>query len=207
MFGTLAMVLVWGGSVESYRAAGRRVGPSLPPPCPRCGQPTVFWSGYVRHLRVGFDPDSGVGRIVPLWVRRVHCRRCRLTPGMLPAFCLSRRLDEVSVIGLTLARVVEGQPVAAAAALMAVARSTARGWVCRFQAVAGVIAGRFASLAVELGSGPFDLDARPARAALQAIGRAWQAARRLRVGNVVGLWRFAAVVSGGALLATNRSPP
>ena len=205
---TVAIVLGWAGSVESYQAAGRQVGPSAPPDCPRCQGPTVFWSGYERELRLAFDPDAAVVvRIVRIWVRRVHCRHCRTTPGLLPAFCLSRRLDEVAVIGVALARVVEGRAVAEVAQFVAVARSTARGWVGRFQQRAVAVAATFASLALSWGSGPFDLPVEPTRAALVAVGRAYAAAHRRLAGNVVALWCFVAAVSGGALLTTNRSPP
>jgi hypothetical protein len=148
-----------------------------------------------------------VGRILRIWIRRVHCRRCGTSPGLLPAFCLSRRLDEVAVIGLAVVWVVQGRPVAAAAGVLAVARSTVRGWLVRFGERAGELTAIFASLAVSLGSGPFDLPTIPARAAVLAIGRAFAAARKRLAGNVMALWRFVAAVSGGAALAANRSPP
>ncbi|HEU5001680.1 MAG TPA: hypothetical protein VFW71_02730 [Actinomycetota bacterium] len=168
----------------------------------------VFWSGYERDLRLGFDPDGGgASRHLRIWVPRVHCPSCGATPGLLPAFCLARRLDEVEVIGLALVWVVDGRMVAAAAALLAVARGTLRGWVARFAYRAQGIAYRFAGLAIEWGSEVFDLPAPPTRAAIEAIGRAFEAARRRLAGNVVPLWRFVCAVSGGAVLATNRSPP
>jgi hypothetical protein len=113
----------------------------------------------------------------------------------------------VEVVGTVIAAVAAGATVAAAAEEQAIPRSTARGWISRFAERAPGIASRFASLAIDLGSGPFSLSAQPARAAVEAIGRALQAARRKRAGNVVGVWRFVSVVSGGALLATSKSPP
>lgn len=168
----------------------------------------ILWSGYERELRLGFDPDAGpTRRHVRIWVRRVHCNHCGITPSLLPSFCLSRRLDEVAAIGLAVVWVVSGRAVAAAAVMLAVARSTVRGWIVRFFERAPGIAYRFAGLAIEWGSEVFDLGPPPARAALEAIGRAYKAARRRLAGNVVSLWRFVSAVSGGAVLATNRSPP
>ena len=195
-------------SVEEYKAAGHNVKPEVPPDCPTCGEAMIFWSGYERDVRIAFDPDApSCQRYARIWIPRVHCERCEITPGLLPAFCLSRRLDEVGVIGATLAAVAAGGPVAAAAAMQAVPRSTAKGWTSRFAEAAHAIAARFASVAISLGSGPFDLSAQPLTAAVEAIGRAFDAAMKRLAGNVVGVWRFVVVVSGGALLATNRSPP
>ena len=204
----MAIVVAWAGSVESYQAAGREIRPAEPPRCPRCRGTTIFWSGYERSVRLGFDPAAGgVSRHVRIWVPRVHCPGCGATPGLLPAFCLARRLDEVEVIGLALVWVVAGRPVAMVAVLLAIARSTVRGWVACFAYHAPGIAYRFAGLAIEWGSEVFDLGSPPARAALEAIGRAYGAVRGRLAGNVVTLWRFVSAVSGGAVLATNRSPP
>lgn len=167
----------------------------------------IFWSGYWRLLRRGFDPGATTGRLLRIWVARVHCKACGHSPGLLPEFCLSRRLDEVEVIGLAVVWVVGGRAVAAVAALLAVARSTVRGWIARFAVNAQSIVYRFAGLAVEWGAGDFDLPAAAATAAVEAIGRAYEAASRRLAGNVSALWRFVSAVSGGAALVTNRSPP
>jgi hypothetical protein len=167
----------------------------------------IFWSGYHRRVRIAFNPESATKRYVVIWVPRVHCKRCGIAPGLLPAFCLSHRLDEVEVVGLALVWVTHGRPVAAVAALLAVPRSTARGWIKAFLQRAAAITAVFTSLAIAQGSDAFDLPATPARAAVEAIGRAYDTVRRRLAGNVVGVWRFASVVSGGVLLATNRSPP
>lgn len=205
---TLVIVVAWADSVEAYRAAGRKVGPEVAPDCPRCNVLMTFWSGYERDLRLEFDPDAAdTRRHVRIWVRRVHCRQCGITPGLLPAFCLSRRLDEAEVIGVAIVLVVAGRPVAAVAALLAVPRSTVRGWAKAFFEAAVAIAALFASLAIAQGGAAFDLPAHPARAAVEAIGRAFDAAQRRRSGNLLGIWRFSSVVSGGALIATNRGPP
>ena len=204
----MAIVCASVGSVETDGAAGRGVRPGAPPNCPRCGGPMVFWSGYQRDVRSAFDPDAfGAQRVVRIWVPRVRCKACGHAPGLLPWFCLTRRLDVVEVIGSVIAAVAGAVPVAAAAAMQAVPRSTARGWTTRFAQRASGIAARFAGVAIGWGSGPFDPPAHPPTAALEAIGRAFAAARRRLAGNVAGVWRFASVISGGALLATNRSPP
>jgi hypothetical protein len=167
----------------------------------------IFWSGYWRWVRVGFDPDALTKRRLRIWVPRVRCNHCKNAPGLLPAFCLSRRLDEADVIGVAIVRVVSGRPVAAVAALLAVPRSTARGWVVAFLGRAVAITAVFASEAIAQGSTDFDLSPVPAVGAVEAIGRAYDAVRRRLAGNVVGLWRFVSVVSGGALIATNKDPP
>jgi hypothetical protein len=177
------------------------------PNCPTCGELMAFFSGYEREVRLAFGPEDEADRRQRIWIRRAYCKHCRSAPGLLPSFCLSRRLDIVEVVGAVMAAVAGGVPAAAAAEKQAIPRSTARGWIRRFAEQAPGITARFASLAIELGSGAFDLSARPARAAVEAIGRAWDMARARLAGNVVGVWRFASVVSGGALLATNRSPP
>jgi hypothetical protein len=168
----------------------------------------VFWSGYERDVRSAFDPDAvGTQRVVRIWVARVRCKVCGHAPGLLPSFCLTRRLDVVEVIGSVIAAVAGGVTVTAAAALQAVPRSTARGWTIRFAQRASDIAARFASVAIGWGSGAFDPPAHPPAAALEAIGRAFAAAAMRLAGNIVGVWRFASAISGGALLVTNKSPP
>jgi hypothetical protein len=202
----MAIVCPWAASVEAWISAGRDV--EIPrPDCPSCGQPMIFSSGYERSLRLAFDPDAGLSRPQRLWVPRVRCRSCGIAPGLLPAFCLLRRLDEAKVIGTVVASVAAGGPAAAAAAEAAVPRSTARGWAARFAQRAPVLAAGFASLAIALGAPAFDLPAHRPRAASEAIGRAWDAAVRRLGGNVVGLWRFASIVSGGALIASTTDPP
>jgi hypothetical protein len=203
------LAIVQGGTlpVETHAGAGRDVKPAVAPNCPLCGILMIFWSGYWRWVRIAFDPDAARKQRLRIWVPRVHCKRCGATPGLLPAFCLSRRLDEVEVIGLALVRVVAGRPVATVAALLAVPRSTARGWVIAFVGRAVAITAVFASEAIAQGSTDFDLSPVPAVGAVEAIGRAYDAVRRRLAGNVVGLWRFVSVVSGGALIATNKDPP
>ena len=167
----------------------------------------IFWSGYWRWVRISFDPGAVTKRRLRIWVPRVRCRYCKATPGLLPAFCLSRRLDEVDVIWLALVWVIAGRAVAAVAALLAVPRSTTRGWVIAFFGRAVAITAVFASLAIAQGAEAFDLATTPAVAAVEAIGRAYAAVRRRLAGNIVGLWLFASVVSGGMLITTNKDPP
>lgn len=179
----------------------------MAPVCPGCGGLMIFWASYQRWVRVGFDPASSTPRRLRIWIPRVRCRRCKTAPGLLPAFCLSRRLDEVEVIGVALVWVVAGRPAAAVAALLAVPRSTARGWISVFLRQAVTIAAAFASLAIDLGCDGFDPPLEPGRRAVEAIGRAYDAARRRLSGNVPGVWRWASVVSGGKLITTNKDPP
>ncbi len=164
-------------------------------------------SGYERNLRLAFDEDLSRQRIRRLWVPRVRCRNCRIAPGLLPAFCLLRRLDPVEVIGGVLASVATGHPVAGAAGKQAIPRSTARGWIDRLKERAPSVAAGFSSLAVSLGDASFDLGTHRPRAAMEAIGAAWHAASARLGGRCLALWRFASVVSGGALIGAATDPP
>src|SRR5260370_15514382 len=166
----------------------------------------TFSSGYERDVRTPFRPEVGVGRRQRIWIGRGCCRQCGSAPGILPSFCLRRRLDVVEVVGTVIAAVAGGTPVAAAAEEQAIPRSTARGWISRFAERAPGIANRFASLAIDLGSGPFSLSSPPATRAVEAVGRALQAARRKRAGNVRGVWRIGVVVSGGVARRSQPSP-
>jgi hypothetical protein len=186
-------------SVDEYRAGGRDV--VVPrPACPGCATPMSFWSGYERSLRCG-------GRCLRLWVRRARCGPCRASHVLLPSFCLVGRLDVGEVIGEVVAGVVgDGGGVRPVATRVEVPHTTARDWVRRFARRAGVVAAGFAALVVELSGWAPRLPAGAARGALAAIRLAFSAARA-RAGPVLpGLWGFAALVSGGRLLAANSDP-
>src|SRR5258708_20106474 len=146
----------------------------------------TFSSGYEREVRRPFAPEAGADRGQRIWIRRAYCRHCRSAPGILPSFCLSRRLDVVEVVGTVIAAVAGGAPVAVAAEEQAIPRSTARGWISRFAERAPGIANRFASLAIDLGSGPFSLSSRPARPAVQAVGPPFRAAQPHPAGHAPG---------------------
>ncbi|MGH9118369.1 MAG: hypothetical protein ACRD0A_11010 [Acidimicrobiales bacterium] len=195
------MAIVWACalSVDEYRGAGRDV--VVPrPACPGCAASMSFWSGYERSLRCG-------GRCLKLWVRRARCGSCRASHVLLPSFCLVGRLDEVEAIGEVVAVVVgDGGGVRPVAAGVEVPHTTARDWVRRFRRRAEVVAAGFAALVVELSGWAPRLAAETARGALAAIWLAFSAAGARAGPLLPGLWGFAALVSGGRLLAANSDP-
>ncbi|HWE67928.1 MAG TPA: DUF6431 domain-containing protein [Acidimicrobiales bacterium] len=186
-------------NVESYEAAGRNVGTPLRA-CPDCGGPLILWSGYGRYVR-------GRERVHRIWIRRCRCRPCARSHALIPSFLLVRRVDPAAVIGAGLARSVWGLGLRSVAAALEVPHTTVRGWRWRFRARAPVLAAGFGSLAVALGGAALELSAHPEAAALEALAGAWDRARIRLGGSIPGPFGFASVVSGGALLATNTTPP
>lgn len=158
----------------------------------------IFWSGYSRTVRN--DDDRRI------WVRRSRCVPCRASHGVLPAFCLLRRLYGVEVIGPSVEEIVDGTPAREVSENSGFPYTTIRDWRRRHRDRAPVLAAGFAALAVELGAGAPELAAVSERAALQALDHAWATARS-RFGAVAGRWRFWSVVSGGEALSTTTHPP
>jgi len=188
-------------SVDAYASVGKNV--EVPrPDCPDCSAAMIFWSGYLRPLRV-------LGTCVRLFVRRARCRSCAVTHALLPAFVLSKRLDAAETVGETIEAVIEGRSgVRPVAWTLGVPHTTARGWLRRFVERSGEIAMSFTALAIDLGA------AEPSRSPLSgppgavgALGRAFAAACTLPGWVLLGAWRFSSVVSGGRLLATNTISP
>ena len=186
--------------VDAYVAAGRRV--EVPrPDCPSCGAPMTFWSGYRRYVRVG-------GRCRKIFVPRLRCGRCGVSHVLLPAFVLAWRLDVAGTAGAVIGQVAAGVcGVRPAAARAGVPHTTARGWVRRFSGRAVELGVGFAALAVELGGEPLVPAADAGRFALAAIGAAFEAAAELPGWLALGRWRFASAVSGGRLIAANKTSP
>ena len=196
------MSIVWpcGLSVDAYAAAGRNV--EVPrPDCPRCFVPMVMWSGYERSVREA-------GLCVKIFCHRARCSSCRVSDVLLPSFVLVGRLDVAETVGAVITAVVSGasgvRPVARAAE---VPHTTARGWCWRFGARAADLAVSFAALSVEISGAVMTPGSSRANDALAAIRAAFDAACDLPGWLVLGLWRFASVVSGGGLIATNTNMP
>lgn len=198
MTSTVAIVRPTTLDVDTYAAAGREVEVSRAD-CPACGRPMIFWSGYPRDVRAGV-----VRRI---WIRRLKCTSCRITHAVVPVFCLLRRLDAVEVIGAGLEEGGAGRGKRAVAEILDVPHTTVRDWWRRFAERAAVVAAAAGAIAVSLGDPAPALSGDPPRAALDALTAAHDAARR-RLGPAVGpRWRYAALISGGELLATTTHPP
>jgi hypothetical protein len=191
-------VIVWpcGLDVSTYAALGRDVTPPRVP-CPRCGGPTGPWSGYLRHLR-----DAELHRI---FVPRVRCRRCGATAALLPWFVTPFRWDTTDVIGRALGLAISGEGVRRIAAALGRPETTVREWCRRFHAVADELARVLLAAAVRAGWSGLGLPTAPGPrclAAANALASAW--ARRH---EPVGVWRLAALVTGGAWLAPNTGSP
>jgi transposase-like protein len=159
------------------------------------------WSGYWRTVREG-------ERDLRIFVPRARCAVCRTTHALLPAFCFLRRLHSAATITAVVEEVLGGPDgVRPAARRHGVVHETARGWVRRFRSRAGEIAAGFAALSVELGGEVVTPLADACSYGLAAIGSSFEAASALPGWAVLGLSRFVAVVSGGALLSANTTSP
>ena len=137
--------------------------------------------------------------------RRARCRACAGTHVLLAGLALSRRQDEVSVIGAAIEAKVAGEGYRRIASRLGVHADTVRGWLRRFAERAGVIRAHFTRCTVLLdpqpgpvlpaGSGIAD-----ALEAIAIAARAW--VLRFGAGDP---WQLASRLSGGLLLAT-RAP-
>lgn len=196
------MAIVWpcALSVDEHLAAGRTV--AVPrPDCPACTTTMSFWSGYVRSVRHG-------GRCDKLWVRRARCGRCRTSHALVPSFCLVGRLDVVEVIGELIAEVVNGDGgVRPPAERADVPHTTARDWVRRFARRAAVLAAGFSAVVVEVSGLAPTLPVELPGLAMASIAAAFDAVRCRGGPALGGMWAFASLVTGGALLATTTDPP
>lgn len=194
------MAIVWpcSLSVDEYRAGGRRV--EVPRPgCPGCALPMSFWSGYERSVRCG-------GACLRLWVRRARCAPCGASHALVPSFCLVGRLDVVEVIGEVVAAVAGGEGVRPVAVRRDIPHTTARDWVRRFARRAAMLAVGLSAVVVEVSGVAPVLAVEPVGRALGAISSAFDAVRSRAGPALPGLWPFAAVVTGGRLLAANSDP-
>lgn len=191
-------MILWpcGLDVSTYAASGHDVAPPAVR-CPACGGPTVPWSGYRRYLRA----DAPHVIFVP----RVRCRSCGRTDALLPWFVLPYRYDSVDVIGAALELHVGGAGMRRIALVLARPETTVREWIRRFGRTAGEIGRALLAAAVRAGWSGFDLPTEAgarATAAVAALASAWT-----RAAGAVSPWRVAALVTGGALLASNTSSP
>jgi hypothetical protein len=186
--------------VSAYVALGQliEVGEQA---CPDCGQRLGGWGGYWRWVR-----GPGTERV---WIRRCRCASCRRSHALLPDFLFERRLDDVRVIGQALALSIASQvgmrPIAER---LGVPMTTARDWRRRFRVNALLMVTALVALAVHLDPAPVLLSAAGHESvALEALGAAWDRARRRFGKRIPELWRCWSLISGGRALGTNRSPP
>jgi len=187
-------------SASSYAAAGQQI--AVPPQrCPICRRALTGWGGYWRWVRA--PPGEW-----PIWIRRGRCSACRRTHALLPDLLLAQRLDAVEVIGRGLAlKVAGGLGLRPIAEQLGVPHTTIRSWWRRFRARAPTLVAGCAALAVRLTGASVQLAPDRERAALEALGVAWDRTRARFGGRVGGLWPFWSRISGGQALGTNTSPP
>ena len=169
--------------------------------CPGCAGELRPW-GYARwrtlrqsHERVRRRP------------RRSCCSGCGVTHVLLPASCLSRRADDVAVIGSALLAKAAGLGHRPIAVLVGRPVSTVRGWLrrfgCRAEGVRLLFTGLLHALDVTVvalaPTGSVFGDA------LDVLGLAAAAATRLF--GLRPAWQFAASASGGLLLGPGPRRP
>ena len=174
--------------------------------CPACGGMLTPWGwARLRGLRGASD--------VPLEVRprRSRCSGCGLTHVLLPVSGLSRRADTAEVIGAGLEMKAAGIGHRRIADRLGRPYSTVRGWLRRFAARAGRIAGVFISHLVALADDPSVVLPAPAASvfadAVAAVAAASMAVRVRFPVATAPIWRVASAVSRGLLLAPGWPPP
>jgi Domain of unknown function (DUF6431) len=197
---TVAIIWPCSWSPSSYAAAGQQV--VVPPQrCPRCLRRLVGWGGYWRWLRAPLLVER-------IWIRRGRCSVCRRSHALLPDLVLARRLDEVEVIGHGLAlKLAGGLGLRPIAEQLGVPHTTARAWWRRFRVRSPTMLTQCTALAVSVDGNAVVLDAVGDRAALDALGVAWQRAQARFGDGVGGLWAFWSRISGGHALGTNTTSP
>ena len=169
--------------------------------CPSCRAVLGPW-GYARErvLRC-----LGGDRL--LRPRRARCLGCAGTHVLLPDIALSRRQDEVAVIGSAIeAKVAAGEGFRRIAARVGAYPETVRGWLRRFAERAEQIRAHFTRCAFaldpELGAVlPAGSEAADALEAIAVAARAWV----LRFGPAE-LWQIASRLSAGMLLGNTNRP-
>ena len=173
--------------------------------CPGCAGRLAGW-GHAR-LRV-IRGEGGIGwRLRP---RRSRCSGCGVTHVLLPAGCLLRRADAVTVIWAALAGKAAGLGYRPVARLLGRPESTVRDWLARFVSRAELVRGVFTVWLCALDADPPPLlpAGSPAADAVAAITAAAWAARRRWAGRLVSLspGELASSVSAGRLLSTSWAP-
>jgi len=162
--------------------------------CPGCAGGLRPW-GYARRRML-----RGPGEQPWQRPRRCRCSGCRATHVLLPVLCLSRRADDVAVIGSALLAKATGlghRPIAIGLGLPV---STVRGWLRRFGCRAEDVRVLFIGLlhALEPAVGAVVPTGSVFGDALEVLGLAAAAAARLFGPRPA--WQFAASASGGLLL-------
>ena len=141
-----------------------------------------------------------------MWVPRRRCSSCGHTLGLLPSVALERRLDAVETVGLAVVARIKGATIGAVAELD-LPVTTVRDWLRRHRERAPGLERDMTRWAIGMGAQPpWDRPRDVERAAVTALGLAWQVACRRWNGQLGSVWRFWSAITGGAALATNSRP-
>ena len=105
--------------------------------CPHCGGELHPWGHARRRVLRGATADEEHRP------RRARCSNCLVTSVLLPDICLSRRVDEVAVIGRALLEKVAGAGHRTIAIRLGRPKETVRGWLRRFSSRIGLIQAHF----------------------------------------------------------------
>ena len=200
-----AVSLTWSCrlSVAEYAALGRRA-PAPRQNCPRCARPMAFDGCYRRCVREA-------GTVHPIFVHRARCGPCGRSEALFPHFVCRRRHDSVSSIGAAvLARHGVDLDTGASGLYRGVPRRTLRSWYQRFAEHAEDLWVRLEALTIEWGGTlPFPprYPASPSKAAIQAMGELWRAARHRWGMDIPAAWPLANLVFASGLLATRVDLP
>jgi hypothetical protein len=127
---------------------------------------------------------------------------------LLPEWVVQHRLDSVDVIGQAISAKLRGATVGAIANELGMPVTTVRDWWSRYHARAPALKQGSEAWTANVTTLPWrrgsdDVD----RAAAEALGAAWHTAVRLCKGRLGQPWHFFSLITGGAALATNTSPP
>ncbi len=168
--------------------------------CPRCEGELRPW-GHARR-RVLRTAAGEIG----LRPRRARCGRCSATSVLLSDLCLSRRVDEVAVIGRALLEKAAGAGHRGIALRLGRPQETVRGWLRRFSSRTALIQAHFRqwALALDPRLETVTPQGSPLAEALEAMGLASRAASL--VFGPRAAWSWVSAMTGGALLANTNSP-
>ena len=189
------MAIIWPCqlSVEAYAAAGKDV--AVPRQrCPACRSMMSISSGYGRRVRAG--------AVFGIWVKRGRCRSCRgSSHGLLPSFCLLRRLDAVEVIGPAVTAVAAGAGTRRVAEGIAelFAYTTVRGWWRRHRERTGMVLDGLVAVAAE---GRGSLPCQGAVVDGDGVGALETLGESVSAGLGIGVWPAVSLLSAGAWLST-----
>jgi hypothetical protein len=167
--------------------------------CP-CGGVLAPWGSARPRVVLGGDR---AWRVRP---RRGRCRGCGVTHVLLATVLLLRRGYAVAVIGRAFELVAGGVGRRRVAEVLAVPRSTVRGWLARLSALAEGLRAHFLRWLLWLDASRARLDPAGgvlADAVMAVLAAGAAAVERLDIGDV---WEFAAAATGGRLLANTSAP-